>query len=66
MQSLMGYYFFIDMPIADLKLETENVVPFPRITFRYFFDNPFSVTTRPTEDTIKAEMIISRISTNQI
>lgn len=42
------------------------MIPFPRITFGYFFEHPFSVTNHSTEETIKAEMIISRISTNQI
>lgn len=47
-------------------MEEEYVIPFPRITFGYFFEHPFSVTNHSTEETIKAEMIISRISTNQI
>ncbi|MCG2461478.1 AraC family transcriptional regulator [Flavobacteriaceae bacterium F89] len=66
LQSLVDYYFFIDIPITELKIEKENVIPFPRITFGYFFEHPFSVTNHTTEETIKAEMIISRISTNQI
>lgn len=66
LQSLVDYYFFIDIPISELKLKEENVIPFPRITFGYFFEHPFSVTNHLTKETIKAEMIISRISTNQI
>lgn len=66
LQSLVDYYFFIDIPITKLKLESENVIPFPRITFGYFFDHPFSVANLTTEETIESEMIISRISTNKI
>lgn len=66
LQSLVDYYFFIDIPITELKLEEEHVIPFPRITFGYFFDHPFSVKNNSTGETIKAEMIISRLSTNQI
>lgn len=62
----MDYYFFIDIPVSDLKLKEEHVIPFPRISFGYFFDHPFSVTNHTTKETIKAEMIISRISTQQI
>lgn len=42
------------------------MIPFPRITFGYFFDSPFAVTNHSIGETIHAEMIISRISTNQI
>ena len=66
LQLLVDYYFYIDIPISKLKLKEENVIPFPRITFGYFFEHPFAVTNHSTEETIKAEMIISRISTNQI
>lgn len=62
----MDYYFFVDIPITELRLEEEYMIPFPRITFGYFFEHPFSVTNHSTGETIKAEMIISRISTNQI
>lgn len=66
LQSLVDYYFFIDIPISELKFKEQSIIPFPRITFGYFFEHPFSVTNHSTEETIKAEMIISRISTNQI
>lgn len=66
LQSLVDYYFFIDIPVSDLKLKEEYVIPFPRITFGYFFEHPFSVTNHTTKETLKAEMIISRISTQQI
>jgi len=66
LQSLIDYYFFIDIPITDLKLEEECVIPFPRITFGYFFDHPFLVTNHSTNESVEADMIISKISTNQI
>lgn len=66
LQSLVDYYFFINIPVSELTLQEENVIPFPRITFGYFFEHPFAVTNHSTKETIKAEMIISRITTNQI
>lgn len=66
LQTLVDYYFFIDIPVNQLKLKEENVIPFPRITFGYFFEHPFSVTNHSTKETVVAEMVISRISTNQI
>lgn len=66
LQTLVEYYFFIDIPVSELKFKEEYVVPFPRITFGYFFDHPFLVTNHATEETLKTEMIISRISTTTI
>jgi len=44
----------------------EYIVPFPRITFGYFFDHPFLVTNHTKKQDKKAEMIISKISTDRI
>ena len=41
-------------------------MPFPRITFGYFFDHPFLVTNHTLNDSTKTDMVISRISTNKI
>lgn len=66
LQSLIEYYFFIDIAVEDLKLKSENVLPFPRITFGYFFDCPFLVTNHTLKESAVAEIVISRISTDKI
>lgn len=66
LQQLVDYYFFIDIPVADLKLKKEYVMPFPRITFGYFFDHPFKVTNHTQGKSATAEMVISKISTDRI
>ena len=66
LQCLVDYYFFIDVSVDELKLEKENVMPFPRITFGYFFEHPFLVTNNTLNESAKAEMTISRLSTNKI
>lgn len=66
LKTWVDYYFFIDIPVSKLKFNQEFVFPFPRITFGYFFEHPFLVTNHTTNQNCKAEMIISRISTNQI
>nr|WP_321413714.1 AraC family transcriptional regulator [uncultured Allomuricauda sp.] len=66
LQSWVDYYFFIDIPVSELKLKEEFVFPFPRITFGYFFEHPFLVTNHSTNEECEAEMIISRVSNNQI
>lgn len=66
LKTWVDYYFFIEIPVDKLKLDEEFVFPFPRITFGYFFNHPFLVTNHSTNENHSAEMIISRISTNQI
>ena len=66
LQSWVDYYFFLEIPVDNLKINEEFVFPFPRITFGYFFDHPFLVTNHSKNEKYSAEMIISRISTDQI
>ena len=63
---LVEYYFFIDIPVTELTFKEEMVIPFPRITFGYFFKHPFLATNHSINETIKTEMVISRISKDQI
>ena len=55
LQSLIDYYFFVSMDVKDLKFKSENILPFPRITFGYFFDCPFLVTNHSLKKSAKAE-----------
>lgn len=66
LSGLIDYYFYMDTPIDVLSEVPEYVLPFPRITFGYFFDHPFMVTNHDLELSEKVDMVISRISTNKI
>lgn len=66
LRNLVDYYYFIDISVEELTLKNEHVLPFPRITFGYFFDYPFLVTNHTLNETAKADIVISRISTNKI
>ncbi len=66
LSTLVDYYFFIDVPVSALCLDEEYVVPFPRVTFGYFFNHPFLVTNHDLEQSTTAEMIVSRITTHKI
>lgn len=66
LSTLIDYYFFIDTPIDALSEDPEYIIPFPRITFGYFFDHPFMVTNHDLKLSEKADMIISRISSQKI
>lgn len=66
LRSLVDQYFFIDIPVSALKFKEEYAFPFPRITFGYFFEHPFLVTNYTRNETVEAQMVISRISTDRI
>ena len=63
---LVDYYFFIDVQVDSLSMSPEYIIPFPRITFGYFFDHPFLVTNHDRKQSKKVDMVISRISTDKI
>ena len=64
--SLVDSYFYIDIPVNQLKIDQEYVIPFPRITFGYFFNHPYLVSNQTLNQSIKVDMGISRINTNKI
>lgn len=66
LSTIVDYYFYIDAPVSQLSSAPEYIIPFPRITFGYFFNHPFSVSNRSLNKTQTVNMIISRISDHKI
>ena len=66
LSTLVDYYFHIDIPVNQLSLEHEFIIPFPRITFGYFFNHPFLATNHTLNQSVPVNMAISRISTDNI
>jgi len=66
LSTLVDSYFYIDIPVDTLSETQEYVMPFPRITFGYFFNHPFMVTNHDLEECETVDMAISRISTHKI
>ncbi len=64
--TLVDYYFYIDVSVDALDFEQEYIIPFPRITFGYFFDHPFLVTNHDLKQSRTTSMAISRIATHKI
>ena len=54
------------MPVSQLALTEEFIIPFPRITFGYFFNHPFLATNHTLKKSVSVNMAISRISTHKI
>ncbi|AZQ63899.1 AraC family transcriptional regulator [Flammeovirga pectinis] len=66
LQSIVDYYFYVDIPVKELAFKEEYILPFPRITFGYFFENRVLVTNNSLDKSIEKDMVISKISVNKI
>lgn len=66
LSTLVDAYFFIDAPANQLSQTPELIIPFPRVTFGYFFNHPFLVTNLNLQESVSVNMVISRISTHKI
>lgn len=66
LSALVDYFFYIDTDVSQLPVEQEFIIPFPRITFGYFFDHPFLATNHSLNESVSVNMVVSRISTDKI
>lgn len=64
--TLVDYYFYIDVDLEQGIPGQEMIIPYPRITFGYFFDYPFTATNHTRNQTATVNIAISRISTDKI
>jgi AraC-like DNA-binding protein len=64
--TVVDSYFFIDISASQLSRQSEFIIPFPRITFGYFFDHPFTVTNHTLGKSVLVNHAISKISTHKI
>lgn len=64
--SVVDNYFYIDTPVSQLSGQAEFIIPFPRITFGYFFDHPFTATNHTLGKSALVNIAISKISTQKI
>lgn len=66
LSGIVEYYFYIDFPASQLSEQAEFIIPFPRITFGYFFDHPFTVINDTLKTSQLVNIAISRISIKKI
>lgn len=66
LESIVEYYFYVDVPVSKLSGQAEFIIPFPRITFGYFFENPFMVINHSLKASELVNIAISRISLKKI
>ncbi|MDR6464565.1 AraC family transcriptional regulator [Chryseobacterium sediminis] len=66
LSTLVDEFFYLDINTSELAMKNEPIIPFPRITFGYFFEHPFTVVNHTLGQTATFNIGISRISTDQI
>gem|GEM_PF-849153 len=64
--SIVDDYFYIDTLVSELNPEPEFIIPYPRITFGYFFNHPFTATNQTLNESAIVNISISKISTQKI
>ncbi|MCH8567149.1 MAG: AraC family transcriptional regulator [Balneolales bacterium] len=66
LRQIVDYYFYINTASFSAGFKPEYIVPFPRVTFGYFFDKPFHVFNKTQNEAKILSIAVSRISTDQI
>lgn len=64
--SIVDSYFYIDTLVSELDPNPEFIFPYPRITFGYFFNHPFTATNQTLNESAIVNISISKISTQRI
>lgn len=64
--SIVDDYFYIDTLVSELTSKPEFIIPYPRITFGYFFNHPFTATNHTLNESVLVNIAISKISTQKI
>jgi AraC-like DNA-binding protein len=66
LSTIVDYYFHVDASVNELAFQQELVIPFPRLNFLYFFNHPFLITNHTQKRSVSANMVISRMTTDNI
>lgn len=64
LKKLVDFFFYYDISADSLFFNSEDIIPFPRVTLGYFFNHPFSVLS--DGETQSVNMIFSRVSTKKV
>lgn len=64
--TIVDDYFYIDALAAEIFSKPEFILPYPRITFGYFFNHPFTATNHTRNESVIVNVSISKISTQKI
>lgn len=64
--SIVDNYFYIDTLVSGLTFKPEFIIPYPRITFGYFFNHSFTATNYTLNESAIVNIAISKISTQKI
>ena len=66
LSTIVDYYFHVDASVSELAFQQEFIIPFPRLNFLYFFNHPFLITNHTQNQSVSVNMVISRMTTDNI
>lgn len=66
LQKVIHSYFYVDSSLKDATQFTEQVIPFPRVTFGYFFDAPFKVKNLSNDETLTVNIAIAKLQNTTV
>lgn len=66
LSTFIDSFFYVDSLVSDLNFTQENILPFPRVTFGYFFNHPFKVTNHTKNIALETQMNFSKVSNDQV
>lgn len=66
LQKLIDTYFYIDSNLDSFTSISEQIIPFPRVTFGYFFDSPFQVKNLSNGEKHKINIAIAKIQNTTV
>ncbi len=64
--SIVDDYFYIGTLVSELTSSPEFILPYPIITFGYFFDHQFKVINQTLNESVIANLTISIMTTQKI
>ncbi len=59
-------YFYVNLDVSEVFLKTEYIIPYPRVTFGYFFDKPFNAYNISRNEIKQENSLASKVIKDQI
>ncbi|MCG8307423.1 MAG: AraC family transcriptional regulator [Cytophagales bacterium] len=66
LQNIVLTYFYIHINASELFVKQEYIIPYPRVTFGFFFNNPFYVYNSTRNEIKKENNLVTKVTKDQI
>lgn len=66
LRNIVLTYFYIHIDASELVVKSEYIIPYPRVTFGFFFNNPFYVYNSSRNEIKKENNLVTKVTKDQI